>query len=286
MNSNLKEPLNIVFVSDDNFDVQLCVAIYSLIKHCSIPILVNIITDNESDLKHTSSILNNNGILYNIFRLSDNVFENFPQFSHVPKISYYRLLIPIIIKSSVAIYFDADTIILGDIKEFVDFKFDQTLIAGVLDSIAGTNGVENSYINAGFLIFNLTELRSIYDVSAINEAYNVVKDNMPWMDQDIINQIFKNKIKLLDVRFNMFSNEIKFFSKKKFFFMIHYSGSSKPWNSWNGTYAYKLWNVYHQEIYGNILFKISNFRKIVTIIKLSIPNNLKNHLKRTFKVIK
>lgn len=286
MNSNLKEPLNIVFVCDDNFDVQLCVAIHSLIKHCSVPILVNIITDNESDLNHTSSILNNNGILYNIYRLSDDVFENFPQYSHIPKISYYRLLIPMIIKSSVAIYFDVDTIILGDIKELIDFKFDQTLIAGVLDPIAGTNGVENSYINAGFLIFNLTELRSIYDVSAINEAYNVVKDNMPWMDQDIINQIFKNKIKLLDVRFNMFSSKLEFPARKKNVFMIHYSGSSKPWNSWNGTYAYRLWNVYHQEIFGNILYKISNFRKIVTITKSLIPDNLKIHLKRTFKVIK
>ena len=105
---------------------------------------------------------------------------------------YYRLqLVKLLPNLDKIIYVDVDTVFLNDLSDADKIDLKDNIIAGVKDS--------DNYINSGFCIFNLKEIRKqkLYDkwihLSQIN------KYNFP--DQDLLNYTTQNKQKYISLKY-------------------------------------------------------------------------------------
>ncbi|MDR1027623.1 MAG: hypothetical protein LBL46_04370 [Rickettsiales bacterium] len=127
------------------------------------------------------------------------------------------------------IYADVDVVFCNDLAEAAALDMKDNLVAGVLDLTA------TDYINAGFLIMNLKQIRKekIYE-KWISEAE---QKEFEKMDQDVLNAVCKNRIVYLPHRYNFSPKQIlnmklseqEFQDMKYHMVMVHYGSWMKPW---------------------------------------------------------
>jgi len=173
--------------------------------------------------------------------------------AHIAYPTYYRLLIaekfPEIEK---CIYLDADTIICGDLAGLYNQNISGYYLGAVkapyvylepggpafLRSI-GLRGT-GSYFNAGVLLMNLREIRA----DRLTAVFlKLTERRLPTQDQDILNIACRDKVKLLDFKYNCMT---KYFPEREKLYtlfsrkqieaayrepvIIHYCDSAKPWH--------------------------------------------------------
>ena len=185
--------------------------------------------------------------------------------------AYFRLLIPEVIKKyDKVIYSDVDVIFkegLGRLYE--SFDFEDQYVAGVkavllekqdIDYVKSVNCSPFEYINSGFLIFNIKEIK-------LNKVVDLFKSHLKnkylYQDQDIINITCKGKIKYLSPRYTFAQGAYRYsyenpdkldkiFTKNEIkeaieYGIIHYNGV-KPWN--NFCFRYDIWwNYYRNSVF-------------------------------------
>lgn len=163
---------------------------------------------------------------------------------------YYRLqLVKLLPNLDKIIYADVDTVFLNDLSDADKIDLKDNVIAGVKDS--------DNYINSGFCIFNLKEIRKqkLYDkwihLSQIN------KYNFP--DQDLLNYTTQNKQKYISLKYNFIPSAYMenlrklTYSKQDYknikndITMIHFVGHSKPWRK-DSVYS-RFWKKYSSKKY-------------------------------------
>ena len=152
--------------------------------------------------------------------------------------TYYRLFIPNLLPSSVTrcLYIDTDMIITGSLKEV----YNNDLKENYIGAIQTTNLKANlkrlnlfklkDYINSGFLLLDLNKIRNVNllqkSMSLLQKHTNKVFINP---DQDMINVIFKSKIKLIKDKYNFKlndKNKSQFDNSK---IVYHYIADYKPY---------------------------------------------------------
>lgn len=107
------------------------------------------------------------------------------------------------------LYLDCDTIVRGNIAELLLFDLETAMCGGVKDCIGKTYkeniGLysDEEYINAGVILFNVEEMRKIDIGNVIDTYMKKYLRFINYADQDILNMIFKGKIKVLPPQFNM-----------------------------------------------------------------------------------
>lgn len=163
---------------------------------------------------------------------------------------YYRLqLVKLLPNLDKIIYADVDTVFLNDLSDADKIDLKDNIIAGVKDS--------DNYINSGFCIFNLKEIRKqkLYDkwihLSQIN------KYNFP--DQDLLNYTTQNKQKYISLKYNFIPSAYMenlrklTYSKQDYknikndITMIHFVGHAKPWRK-DSVYS-RFWKKYSSKKY-------------------------------------
>ena len=228
--------------------------------------------------------------------------------SHISEQTYYRLKAADILpeKYDKCLYFDVDVIVNMDLKEYFDIDIEDNYVAGV--KAPGYHFGDNwtidyckkiglpdmkNYINAGVIIMNLKKIREDNMTPVMcQEAYH----NYPSVDQDVINKLFYNNIKLLPFKYNVPVSRIyesnvrlqKVFTSKEIEeasttpFIIHYSTKVKPWNKpfiplsayfWK----YALSSCYLPKLLKDLVFniKIQDEKKIINIFGLKIKFRVK-----------
>ena len=107
------------------------------------------------------------------------------------------------------IYLDTDIVVQGDIAKLYDLEFakDQ-FIAGVndMDSEELKEKISTSaYINSGVILFDLATIRRI-KLNVVEESIKILQNFRERIslniDQDLINIIFNDHIRLLDISWN------------------------------------------------------------------------------------
>ena len=105
------------------------------------------------------------------------------------------------------LYLDADMICTGDIEELYNLDFDDKIWVAAPD-----NGIQEKdlnrlglpldykYINSGMLLINLKKLRANYTERFIVEKIRENKDILIYPDQDFVNKIFKDEIKVVSTK--------------------------------------------------------------------------------------
>lgn len=178
--------------------------------------------------------------------------------AHITEPTYYRLLLPELLQQEKCIYLDSDIVVCKDISELYDINIDGCVLGGVIspsyvvmEDYAEKIGIPSTskYINAGVLLLNLEQMRKD---NFTQEALKLIDRSFPSSDQDIINLMAYNRIKLLPYKYNMspaLSEPLDCFAKDEVEealtqpVILHYKYPEKPWECLDINQADKWWNV-------------------------------------------
>lgn len=189
------------------------------------------------------------GVDINLIYQDSSIFKNYRVSKHVSINTYLRLLLTAIIPTDVdsGLFLDSDTIVTGSLKplaklEFADLnnvtvtersKFVYAVSEIPEQRIANSQRLTelgyttDGYFNAGVMLVNLKNwrlIRAADDLMALADKY--MEDLVFW-DQDILNMYFVNRWSEIDPTYNALH---LIWKRRKTPLIVHYAGSSKPWN--------------------------------------------------------
>lgn len=207
----------IIYCVDKNILAYLELSLNSIAKHLSdnykIYICYNDKTTDRNILENLcSSIKFKNIAIKNISSYVPDKL-NFKCSSRLTPTAYYRLILPYAFPEyDYCLYLDADTVICKSIDPLIKFSDQIKYIGGVYSLVKNDSWAANqlhyiktsTYINSGVLLMNLKALREDH---FIDKVFNINPSfyHSAWMeDQTIINEIYKNRITLLDPKYNYF----------------------------------------------------------------------------------
>lgn len=207
--------------------------------------------------------------------------------------TYYRLVLPELIPDyQKIVYLDSDMIVNADIAELYKTDINGYLVAACLDpDTAGLyNGFEKdkkafmdqvmkmedpySYFQAGTLVLNLEEFRKTYSMKYILDF--AVSEKWQLLDQDILNCLCKNRVKYIDMSWNVMVDfggfrirEIigrapqwlykMYMESRKHPKIVHYAGPEKPWTSPEIDMGDIYWKYARKTVYyESMLYRMSH----------------------------
>ena len=178
----------------------------------------------------------------------EEAYRDLPTFFWISAETYYRLMAQKLLPESVdrILWLDADIVVCGDITEFYDQDFEGNLLVacsvweeGVVRAQLNqlTLPPDARYFNAGVLLYNMTAQRKQLDPEVYTEYLKVFGNRLVYADQDVLNAVFYRCVKFADqLQYNCFTNALDQYppAKRRTLLkqcrILHYNGSSKPWN--------------------------------------------------------
>lgn len=156
------------------------------------------------------------------------------------------------------LYLDCDILYLSKVEEHFSFSDDAVYACVVQEESKGTRdseckwikdncGIEiddSKYFNSGVVLFNFKKMREDNIPSKLRDFFNKFP-SIPSPDQDALNAVFNNRVKMLPRKFNrlqIFLND----SKMKECPVVHYV-SGNPWLRKKGVVAnnrFLLWHAF------------------------------------------
>lgn len=189
--------------------------------------------------------------------------DDFVRISHRYTIgTLYRLFIPDVLPQlEKVIYVDCDVLFDMDIKEFWEIDMENNIIVGALDmpELGGCfsfrdekmklvlNGSRpEKYINAGVIMIDLKRMRERGNLFHIASEWILRRDRMaPSPDQDALNSIFCDDIKVISNRFN--NNTFKMEASDCIIHMLQ----GKSWDIIRGASRDRIyWKMYLRSAWG------------------------------------
>lgn len=177
--------------------------------------------------------------------------------SRMTKNSYIRLLAPSQIDRPRAVYFDTDVVITTDITPMFSAMptGDDVWIAGgpdvkALPWTSVKRADSDPYVNSGVLVMNLEAMRKGRFVDKVIRYYNENSRELFFFDQDILNGVCKDKILMLDRRWNLLAADHGEYDLQRHYGryegsgILHGSGVAKPWMDWCDPWLGGIWASY------------------------------------------
>ncbi len=220
-----------------------------------------------NDFQKINFVIAGSNISLHIIKVDKELFDNAPTCKRISKETYYRIFAPILLPKDIdrILYIDPDTIILNNLSEFYNLKFNLNAIIGAKHFDGAIDlwnrkrlSIKNSksYINAGVMLFNLKEMRKYFDVKSVFDLIEEKKNILFLADQDVINIMYDGKIDTFDeniinldercfARILRKHNRIEALNKiEKNTMIIHYDGKQKPWQEFYDGYLKAYWEYY------------------------------------------
>lgn len=201
-------------------------------------------------------------IFKNVGTIFDDALLSIP---HTTRPTYFRLAVPDLLDEDQCIYLDTDTIVMSDLKALFYTPLHDCYVAGVWhpgvvlfdwESTIRKNAKvpdAGQYINAGVLVMNLKSLRRD---NMVKRFLELIPQNMPSQDQDILNHACYGKIAFIPLKYNVITKladrgledyknsyseaELKEAWNKPC--IIHYADQYKPWNSKDCVFMEQWWS--------------------------------------------
>lgn len=177
---------------------------------------------------------------------------------YLSKMAYGRILIPELIPEDRVLYLDADTIVVQNLDNFFNYDLQGYPIGAIQEYFDPT------IFNSGVLLMDNARLRQTNFVHDLLErGKQATADN----DQTILNEEFKNNYRKLPASFNVQigGDLVTFYDHDHFdmykekvaasqpYTVIHYTTSSKPWNTTNLLRFRQIWWQYKDLEYDEIV---------------------------------
>lgn len=213
----MKKILNVLYQSSNEYAVVTGVSITSLlynnknINEINIYLLNdNISSENQKKLKELCNNYNRNLFLIN----TDKILKKLKELKVVPfrgaYTTYFKLMAlnDIKLNNNIILYLDSDTIIDDSFSELCEMDLNNIICAATYDCILNKykkliDIPENDkYYNCGVLLINQKMWKSKKCEEQIVEHLKNIKNGYYTADQDIINVLFRKKIKYLNLKYN------------------------------------------------------------------------------------
>ena len=293
-----KNNLCIVFASDTNYVPYMGVSIKSIIDNADnnynydILVFDDGITDYQKKL--ISSMLPDNfSIRYiDVKSLLNDFDTSFLIAGGIWSIAtYYRIFIPQILQDyKKVLYLDCDILVKDSLVDLFNTNLKGYMGGCIIDSVKyvqSQNRIKDrsklgisdykKYFNAGVILFNLQEIDA---VSFKKDFFHTLKTKeLPFLDQDILNILMKDKYKTIDISYNYqyhilnehpeLRNIAELAKAEQNPKIIHYTTGIKPWNTPAAPLANYWWFVarntpfYEEIIYNNTRMTNSYLHTII-----------------------
>lgn len=248
----------VMMAADDNYAQHLGVCLISLFENnADLKFVVYVLSDNISisNTKRIESIFEKYGNCLIWINPDKKEFEAFQVSSYYTTATFFRLKLADYLGDEVkrVLYLDPDMIVSANIRDLLDADLAGAPLAAVNDTpwqiqFASEHiGIDNSrgrgkYFNAGMMLIDVDAFKS-YQV--FRKAKQIITDEQyqcHFLDQDILNIIFRNTWKELPCKWNLLNGFLKreymtdvrwpdIYSGIKDRAIIHFSAKEKPW-SW------------------------------------------------------
>lgn len=251
--------MNIVLTTDDNYIIPTIVTISSILLSANTDAAFHIYILCAKELSQSGrKMIANIEKKYQqasvrFLEIDDERLNAAVTTAHIPVASYYRLYISSLISDERCLFIDGDMVVKEDLTEVYYVDLEDYYAAGVKDMGVQYHFADyedyakyldipdmHTYVNAGFMIFNLKKIRE----DGINKKMiNAIGAGYKYMDQDIINKLCYGKIKMLPLRYDFFTDYYGGISKQKLagysleeldateqkIAVYHFVGIFKPW---------------------------------------------------------
>lgn len=312
-----REKINLVLACDDNYAQHAAITLMSAYEKCNKSYCIDsYILDGgiseEKKLKIIESLNQYNGNVRFIYVDSSKFKNSYISFQYTPAI-YYRLDLPNVLNSDIkkCLYVDCDLLFMDDISKLWNIDLQGRPIGAIEDVGLTTSkkgrrekllsiGLEGNmcYFNSGVVLMDLQQWRKKgYSKKALDLAFH---KKFTSHDQDILNLLFLNNWKQIDLRWNVIPPIFYLFPKLLFsrkeraraiaaknnIGILHYAGRYKPWEF----KRFNKFNDYYYDLLSKSAFcdvnmpQISkqnigrNFEK--EILRLCIANSIAFVLKK------
>ncbi len=246
--------MNILVTVDSNYIRPLKVMLTSFFAHHKNENKIYLLYSNvkETELAELNTLIESKGSRFLPVRMKEGLLSEVPVFRYFTREMYYRIFAGMMFpKEERMLYLDPDILIRGSLMELYETDLEGNVLGGIAD-FAVNNMLsahkteigfrdEEQYINSGVLLFDLHQLRKRFRKKEIETIINEKGEYLQYPDQDIINLIFRGKIKLLERKYNYntgYGSEIGmlfyimggFLKEKSYPVIVHYMGGTKPWH--------------------------------------------------------
>lgn len=193
------------------------------------------------------------------YKMDESLFRDFPignanQAVHIQSMAtYYRLYMTKILPEDVekVIYLDGDLLVLDSLRSLWNWDVEECALAAVPDPFNNMTThyntlrypMELGYFNAGVLLINLKYWRANHVIEDFLDLIKKHPDRLVSHDQDVLNYVFRNKKKVLPLKYNMmpaylykkeycplvWNFEDDLFEGQKYPVIVHFTFVPKPW---------------------------------------------------------
>lgn len=233
------------FSTDSGYVPHLCVAVKSASANCCAPLSFRILSDplSDGDKKNIEESATPNEVEFYAVNRSD--FEKFDVvLGHLSLAACYRYLVSELCPDvDKAIYLDCDLVVLGDLAEL--FREDLSgLYAAAVEDCVRQRHVRSlglsKYFNSGVLLLNLEKIRSDNLVPEFFRISTELSGKSKYLDQDVLNLAFKEKVLWLHPKWNAISPIFRKIPRGAGPLeplidacntpsVVHFTGPDKPW---------------------------------------------------------
>lgn len=257
--------MNIFISADDKYTYPAQVMLTSLLKNNGTQahtIYFMHRNTNQSNIEKLETIVKSFNSQFIPLRITSDNFKDFTATERFPIEIYFRLLIASLLPETEerALWLDVDLVVNNSLHDFYNQDFNGNAFVACRDVYAREAHVKNlglsdysNYINSGVILFNLPLMRKI----TLNDYYDFFlkhEDAIEFPDQDILNCIFENHIKVLDGnnynvqvlewRFNCDDYDLNKVS------IVHFVGPLKPWVKTYTNPAAEIWDKYYALVFN------------------------------------
>ena len=251
----MAEKINVCLACDDNYSKYAGVVIASTLANAnSDDDLVFYILDGGISETRKSEILSLKSIKscdINFINIDAFLFEdykNVKSHKYITLATYYRLKLPSLLPDvSRVIYLDCDMVVTTSLSELFNKKLEEKPLAGVSDIKKKRVKINPTYVNAGMLIMDLDNMRKQNIEEKFLEWTKKHIDTIKTGDQEIINEVCKGNILVVEDEWNVqssnFTNRSSYTNNPK---IVHFTATLKPWHYASFSYHRNLYFKYLQ----------------------------------------
>lgn len=247
--------INVCLSCDDKYSQYAGVVIASILSNANKDDLLSIyiLDGGISDIRKQQilSLKSIKDCEINFVAINPSDFDEYKKVcthKYITLATYYRLKLSTLLPEvNKIIYLDCDMVVNSSLEGLFNTDINNYYVAGVQDINKKMINENPNYVNAGMLIFNLDLIRkdNVEEkfVKYTQENFETIKCG----DQTIINEVCKDKIKLLDETWNVqssnFTNRSSYVKNPR---IVHFVAKNKPWNGKSYSYHKNLYFKYLQ----------------------------------------
>jgi lipopolysaccharide biosynthesis glycosyltransferase len=208
--------------------------------------------------------------------------------------TYLRVFIPFLLPEFDRIlYIDSDTLIVGDISDFYNIDFGHNYFAACIDYAAKSRyaNIESrdildkgEYHNCGVLLLNNARLVEVNLTDQILSFLGKTQLKFRVADQSIINYLYHNKFKTVDIGYNFYSS-LHYFNSyaSRLLLGVDFTGYHKSDDEikiihFIGHWFERPWFKSHYSIFSKAYLKVFTSCGFTSDDLLETPNYSKHHI--------